>query len=532
LIVNEYNDRLYWESKKEADVGKARIMVVEDESIVALQIQEGLVGAGYDVPAVVSTGKDALKQAGETEPDLILMDITLKGEMDGIQTASLLRDMYDIPVIYLTAYSDDETVERAKITEPYGYILKPLSEKSLILAIEMTLQKARREKQLKHVSDWYSSILSGMGQGLIVVNVKGEIRFINQFTEKLTLWKQHEVAGKRIIQLFPVIDNNTGVPTSFPMDRSIVYKKLTKGDNLSLITKDGMKIPIEYTVAPLQNKIGNVIGIVIMLFGIRKNAERKLQKEKTVNEKVATPGPLFPRKGTSIYTYSSHWFFIPSAITSGVSFNFFPLDKDHIGYFILDVSGYGFTSALFSMNLHQFLSPKPDKGGILVRKLANSPKPVILPPLEVACELNRRFFIAEKDNPFFTLVYAVTHRETGLTRLVNAGHPSPVYQERNGKIKPIQAEGAAIGMTPEAVISGYEFTFESHSRLFLYSNGLIDSTFADINQVSFHRLVEFIEKNREQSLPDLIQNLEKTEKEWHKKYEYKDDVALFVIESE
>jgi PAS domain S-box-containing protein len=513
-------------------VAKARIMVVEDESIVALQIQEGLIAAGYDVPAIASTGKDALKQAGETEPDLILMDITLKGDMDGIQTALSIRDMYDIPIIYLTAYSDDETVERAKITEPYGYILKPLSEKSLVLAIEMTLQKARKEKHLKQKSEWYSSILSGMGEGLIVMNVKGEIRFINQFTEKLTLWKQHEVAGKRITHIFPVIDNNTGVLTSFPMDRSVVYKKLTKGKNLSLRTKDRMEIPIEYTIAPLQNKIENVIGIVIIFFGVRNNMMREIQSEKAGKKKVPVPEQLLPRKGTSIYGCTSNWFFIPSITSSGVSFNFFALDKEHIGYFILDVSGYGFTSALFSMNLHQFLSPDKDKGGILIRHSTDSPQPVILSPLEVARELNKRFFIAEKENPFFTLVYAVTHTGTGLTKMVEAGHPSPIYQDSNRKIKLIQAEGDALGMSSDVVISEYEFTFERHSRLILYSNGLIDSTFADINQTCFNRLIAFIEKNKENSLPDLIQNLKKEEMKWHEKHEYKDDAAFFVIERE
>ncbi|MBN1699566.1 MAG: SpoIIE family protein phosphatase [Spirochaetales bacterium] len=513
-------------------MAKARIMVVEDESIVALQIQEGLVAAGYDVPSPVANGKDAIKQAGETEPDLILMDITLKGEMDGIQTASTIKDMYDIPIIYLTAYSDNETVERAKITEPYGYILKPLSEKSLILAIEMTLQKARKAKEFRQNSEWYSSILKGMGQGLIVVNVKGEIRFINQFAEQLTLWAQHEVAGKRITDVFPVIDSATGAFASFPMDRSIVFKKLTKGENLLLMTKDKVKIPIEYSVAPLQNKMGNVIGIVIIFFGIRKKHDRHRQSDKPARGNVTEPVRLLPRKGIRISGFRSTWYFIPSILTSGVSFNFFSLDENHIGFFMLDVSGYGFTTALFSMNLHQFLSPAPNKGGILVRQPEDGSQSMIRSPGEVARELNNRFFIAEKDNPYFTLVYAITDIKTGSTRLVNAGHPSPIYQGHEGKIKIIQANGSAIGMTAEPVLSEYEFTFEPQSRLFLYSDGLIDSTFADINQICFNRLVAFIENNTKIKIPDLIRNLENEERGWHMKQEYKDDASLFIIERE
>ena len=126
-------------------MSKARIIVVEDEGIVALQIKEGLISAGYEVPAIADSGKEALKIVADTEPDLVLMDIHLKGSIDGIQAAAKIKEIYNIPVIYLTAFSDDATVERAKKTEPYGYILKPVSERSLELAIEMTLQKAKKE---------------------------------------------------------------------------------------------------------------------------------------------------------------------------------------------------------------------------------------------------------------------------------------------------------------------------------------------------------------------------------------------------
>ena len=101
-----------------------RIMVVEDEGIVALDIQSKLESKGYEVPAVLATGEDAIDRAGELLPDLILMDIQLAGELDGTQAAERIHELYDIPVVYLTAFSDDRTLNRAKNAEPFGYMLK------------------------------------------------------------------------------------------------------------------------------------------------------------------------------------------------------------------------------------------------------------------------------------------------------------------------------------------------------------------------------------------------------------------------
>lgn len=123
-----------------------KILVVEDESIVALEIKRRLQNLGYMVPAVASSGEDAINKASLTFPDLILMDIMLKGDMDGVEAARQIREKFDIPVIYLTAYSDDETLDRAKETGPYGYILKPFEESDLHASIEMALSKHKMEK--------------------------------------------------------------------------------------------------------------------------------------------------------------------------------------------------------------------------------------------------------------------------------------------------------------------------------------------------------------------------------------------------
>lgn len=125
----------------------ARILVVEDEAIVAMVIKKRLVNLGYSVSGVAATGKDAITKVEGTFPDLVLMDIMLKGDMDGIEAADEIRKRFSIPVVYLTAHSDEKTLERAKQTEPYGYILKPFTEKDLSTNIEIAIHKHLREKE-------------------------------------------------------------------------------------------------------------------------------------------------------------------------------------------------------------------------------------------------------------------------------------------------------------------------------------------------------------------------------------------------
>lgn len=123
-----------------------KILVVEDEGIIGLNIKKKLKSFGYTVPAIVATGEEAIKMAEITFPDLILMDVRLKGDMNGVETAEKIRKNFDIPVIYLTAYSDDEVLEKAKKTEPYGYIVKPFKADDLRSNIEIALYRHKTEK--------------------------------------------------------------------------------------------------------------------------------------------------------------------------------------------------------------------------------------------------------------------------------------------------------------------------------------------------------------------------------------------------
>jgi len=147
-------------------MGKAQVMVVEDEGLVALSLEKKLTELGYAVPAVVSSGEEAVRQAVEVRPDIILMDIMLKGGTDGIAAAGRIREDLDVPIVYLTAYSDAKTIERVKATEPFGYLIKPFEERELFTTIEIALYKHCVERELQRHRDHLQELVDERTRGL------------------------------------------------------------------------------------------------------------------------------------------------------------------------------------------------------------------------------------------------------------------------------------------------------------------------------------------------------------------------------
>jgi diguanylate cyclase (GGDEF)-like protein len=133
-------------------VGHTQILVVEDENIVAKDLQQSLRMLGYGVPVIATSGEEAIEKAAATHPDLVLMDIKLKGRLDGVAAAQEIGDRLDIPVVYLTAYADEQTVRRAKVTEPFGYLVKPFDERSLHAAVEVALHRHRMQMALRSLA--------------------------------------------------------------------------------------------------------------------------------------------------------------------------------------------------------------------------------------------------------------------------------------------------------------------------------------------------------------------------------------------
>lgn len=169
-----------------------KILIFEDEVIAALDIKISLEKLGFEVLSIVDTGKNAVYIIEELKPDLILMDIVLKGEIDGIETTELIKKRFDIPVVYLTAYSDKETFERAKLTEPYGFIVKPAGIYELKCNIENAFYKYKLENKLKKQAD----LLNLTHDAIIVHDMKDKITFWNHGAQERYGWREEEVLGK------------------------------------------------------------------------------------------------------------------------------------------------------------------------------------------------------------------------------------------------------------------------------------------------------------------------------------------------
>ena len=258
----------------------AKIMVVEDEGIIAQDIKNCLENLGYTVPEVVFTGHEAIEKAALIRPDLILMDIVLKGEIDGIETAAEIKSRYSIPIVYLTAYEDDKTLKRAKLTEPLGYILKPFEERYLRSSIEMALYKHKMESKLKENERWLGTILRSVGEAVIVTDESGKINFMNPTAESLTGWALNEVSGKEIYSLLKIIDENTKREIENPV-MQVLHDNVTLGrsNHTLLIAKNGKEIHIDHSASPMRDENGELTGVVVVLQDIsdRKKAEHALK---------------------------------------------------------------------------------------------------------------------------------------------------------------------------------------------------------------------------------------------------------------
>jgi PAS domain S-box-containing protein len=184
-------------------MAKALILIVEDETIIAMELEDRLKSLGYAIPAMVATGTAAIKKTVETHPDLVLMDIRLKGQMDGIETAAQIQTHYDVPVVYLTAYADEDTLQRAKTTEPFGYLIKPFAEQELHTTIEMALYKHQLYQKLRESEERYRIVAETATDAIVTIDEESRITFVNPATERIFGYTQDEMLGQLLTMLMP-----------------------------------------------------------------------------------------------------------------------------------------------------------------------------------------------------------------------------------------------------------------------------------------------------------------------------------------
>ncbi|MFZ5643192.1 MAG: PAS domain S-box protein [Bacillota bacterium] len=285
-------------------MSNAKILIVEDEGIAALDLQQTLISMGYPSPDIVASGEEAIEKAGETCPDLVLMDIMLHGEIDGTKAAGQIYDLFGIPVIYLTAYADEDTLQRAKIAEPYGYIVKPFKERELHITIDMALYKHKAERELKdsekHLrklnkelelrvrertaeleslnqalresEERYRRIVETATEGIWVIDRTCRTTFANKKMAEMLACTAEEMVGN---SLYDFIDDEWTAVAEKNM--KCCQQGISEQHELKLRRKDGKELWAIISANPFLGLDGQYTGSLAMVTDITKR--KQLEKE-------------------------------------------------------------------------------------------------------------------------------------------------------------------------------------------------------------------------------------------------------------
>ena len=263
-------------------MSKAGILIVEDSFIVAVHLQKTLEREGYTVVGTESSGENVLLNLEKFRPDLVLMDIMLGGKMDGIETAHTIRSKYNIPVIYITALTDKETIQRAKITEPYGYLTKPFEDREVFTVVEMALYKHKIESKLRESEEKYFSTVKSISDAVMSIDDQYRVVYMNPSAEVLTGWSLASALGKLVFDILRLKDLLTDEFPVNPFQVLLEHRKVNSlPSNLALRSRDGGERPIgEGSMSPIINSKGQFMGLVIVFKDLsEKIAHDKLLKD-------------------------------------------------------------------------------------------------------------------------------------------------------------------------------------------------------------------------------------------------------------
>jgi PAS domain S-box-containing protein len=266
-------------------VPKARILIVEDDGVTALNIRTRLCQSGYVVLAIAESANQAIDYVEITYAnehiDLVLMDIQLKGNKDGIAAAQEIQERFNIPVVYLTATADTTTIDRAKLTQPYGYVIKPFQAADLLSAIEIALYKHKVDQQLKEREQWLLATLRSIGDAVITTDANGKITFMNPLAEQLAACPWSGCTGESLADIMNLIDSQTNLPCSH-----IVSETLEQGISVTskhyawLNNCQGKSIPIDYQISPIRNGRAEITGSVLVFRDISERLEAEIALQK------------------------------------------------------------------------------------------------------------------------------------------------------------------------------------------------------------------------------------------------------------
>jgi len=282
---------------------KANLLIVEDEQIVAMDLQSTLENGSYTVVGLADRGEVAMQKAQELRPDLILMDIGLKGEMDGIDTAIQVRERFNLPVIFLTAFANQSTLDRARLAEPYGYLLKPFEERELFIAIEMALYKHSMESKLRESENKFRGVIANASDGIALADSDGRIIVWNTSLEQITGLSSSDVIGRSLwevnFQLMPQeIKNRETLETHTRQWEMSNQKDFASPDKMvewELQTAQGLRKTIQSNGFIVETSQERLVGLIVRDISERKVTELAVLEARNQLESTlkAIPDLLF-----------------------------------------------------------------------------------------------------------------------------------------------------------------------------------------------------------------------------------------------
>ncbi len=257
---------------------KDSILIVEDEALIALDLKERLEQAGYTVPMIADNVLDALTGVERHQPSLVLMDIHLRGAEDGIQAAEQIRQEFHMPVIFVTAFADRETLERAKITEPSGYIVKPFHSVDFRAQIEMALWKHKMERKLAISEAWLSTTIRNVADALIATDPEGNVVFMNQPASDLTGWECGQATGQPLLEVFRTFEETTDLPVINPLVTILDGREPESGPRIFKLIARGCSSWVLVEAELSANRYeGLLLGVIVVFRDITERRQAEIQ---------------------------------------------------------------------------------------------------------------------------------------------------------------------------------------------------------------------------------------------------------------
>lgn len=243
----------------------SHVLIVEDEPVNAAVIEHQLRKLGYSIAGIATSGKEAVELAQKSKPDIVLMDIQLEGQMDGVEAAITIRKTMGVPVVYLTGTSDDQTIERAQRTEAFGYLHKPFHERNVHSTLQLALHKSEMEARIRDERKWFATTLRHISDAVIAADATGAVKLVNLAAQQVTGWKEAEAVDRDLSEIFQILEPETRKPAE-----CVVTRVLNEGpadgvpSTKLLVSRGGTEVTIEESAMSIITDSGDVSGVLVV----------------------------------------------------------------------------------------------------------------------------------------------------------------------------------------------------------------------------------------------------------------------------